>query len=215
MAAKKKRKGPKTIPAAQRQTNRGDGLTDLQRAVLDRWLLDQTQSHAACYRHVRPNVSANTAKARAHELWGLPKAQAYIAARREAMAKNLNVTPEKVIAGLAAIAFVPTRRFTEWGADGVVIHSSDDIPGEFMNAVAEVAEVPGKDGKTRVKVKFHDRRAALVDLAKYLDLFGEELPKEPAAADQPPEGKVRITADMDPEEATRIYLEMIRPGTGG
>lgn len=110
-------------------------------------------------------------------------------------AERAGVTVEKVVRELAKIGFSDIRKVVHWtgsevadeqdGDDGegglprIVVHaanivrliSSDDIDDDTAAAVAEVSQT--KEGA--LKVKLHDKRAALVDLGRHLGMFKDKV----------------------------------------
>ena len=53
--------------------------------------------------------------------------------------------------------------------DTISLVNSDDLDEDTAAAISEVART--KEG---VRIKFHDKRAALVDLGRYLNMFAED-----------------------------------------
>lgn len=107
-------------------------------------------------------------------------------------ADKAEVTQAMVIRELARIGFSDIRKAVKWngqlireednpeGGDVLVIKEtrnnlvllvdSDDIDDDTAAAISEISQ----NATGGVKVKFHDKRAALVDLGKHLGLFKEE-----------------------------------------
>jgi phage terminase small subunit len=107
---------------------------------------------------------------------------------KEAADKN-GVTIEKIVAELARIGFSDIRKAVRWhsslvqeednpdGGDVLVIKNivtntveiigSDEIDDATAAAIAEISQ----NEKGGVKIKLHDKRAALVDLGKHLGMF--------------------------------------------
>ena len=105
-------------------------------------------------------------------------------------AARAEVTVERVVRELAKIGFSDVRKIVEWtgseiqdedeGEDGqprVVVRAanivrligSEDVDDDTAAAIAEISQ--SKEGA--LKVKLHDKRAALVDLGKHLGMFVE------------------------------------------
>ena len=105
-----------------------------------------------------------------------------------ALSEKAGVTAEMVIGELAKIGFADIRKAMKWGATVIVLgvdrdgneieeaHTpmalipSDEIDDATAAAIAEVSI--GKDGQ--MKLKMHDKRAALVDLGRHLGMFETE-----------------------------------------
>ena len=106
---------------------------------------------------------------------------------REAAAKRNAITVDRVARELARIAFLDVRKAVQWGEtvavrsfdkdgsevltvqDTISLVNSDDLDEDTAAAISEVART--KEG---VRIKFHDKRAALVDLGRYLNMFAED-----------------------------------------
>lgn len=89
---------------------------------------------------------------------------------QEEAAKATGVTVQRVVAELAKIGFSDTRAALSWGPDGVLLKSSADLTADEAAAVAEVHQT--KDG---IRIKLHDKQAALVNLGKHLGMFSDKL----------------------------------------
>jgi phage terminase small subunit len=107
---------------------------------------------------------------------------------KEAADKN-GVTIERIVAELAKIGFSDIRKAVRWkssliqeedtpdGGDVLVIKNivtntveiigSDEIDDATAAAISEISQ----NEKGGVKIKLHDKRAALVDLGKHLGMF--------------------------------------------
>jgi phage terminase small subunit len=82
---------------------------------------------------------------------------------REARLGVQQATEEKIIDVLAAIAFFDPRSIIQWGADGKAsVTMSTDLSLDAVYGIREIL-VLGDGG---IRFKFHDRRAALMDLAR-------------------------------------------------
>ena len=92
-----------------------------------------------------------------------------VQARRRADAR---VRADRVIAELAGIAFSDIRDFAEFDDKGVRLKPSHAIGGDAARAIAEIRSHPGAEGP-RIVVKLHDKRQALVALARHLGLFSQ------------------------------------------
>lgn len=110
-------------------------------------------------------------------------------------AERAEVTVERVVRELAKIGFSDIRKVVKWsgselldevdGKDGeggepqlivraanlVCLVNSEDIDDETAGCISEVSQ--SKEGA--LKVKLHDKRAALVDLGKHLGMFKERV----------------------------------------
>lgn len=99
-------------------------------------------------------------------------------------AERAEVTVERVVRELAKIGFSDIRNVVNWGdavgvkdletgevmiTNGVALVSASDLDGDAAACIAEISQT--REGV--MKVKLHDKRAALVDLGKHLGMFVE------------------------------------------
>lgn len=99
-----------------------------------------------------------------------PAVRAEIERRQAEVAKKYDVTFERVVRELAAIAFTPFGDLAEWGPDGVTLKAKDKLSDEALRSVAEVSETVTEKGGS-LKIRQHDKIAALEKLAKHVGLF--------------------------------------------
>lgn len=92
---------PKAAPRARAPKR----ISDSQRDVVEAYLADPARNKSAAYRKVHQNVSTGAAWSKGYQMFLLPHVQAYLEKRQKEIAATLRVTPEKVIAGVAEIAF--------------------------------------------------------------------------------------------------------------
>jgi phage terminase small subunit len=122
-----------------------------------------------------------------------------IAARVEeilaAAGTRVEITQARVLAELGKIGFSDIRRAVKWYSQANIA-AVDDVEGEIEDgtirmAVANQVELVSSDeidddtaaaisevsmsDKGTIKVKFHDKRAALVDIGKHLGMFRERV----------------------------------------
>ncbi len=139
------------------------------------------------YRAVYPSIkSDDVAGAAAARLLGNVRVQARIAEIMRAGAERAEVTVEQVVRELKLLGFSDIRKVVSWrnelvtrtekGEDGepvmvlmprVTIVDADKISDEAAAAVAEVSQTV--NGALRVKL--HDKHAALVSIGKHLGMF--------------------------------------------
>lgn len=94
------------------------------------------------------------------------------------IAKRYEVTAENVIGELAKLGFSNMEDYVRINAQGDPYLDLSNVERDQMAAVTEVTtkqykEGRGEDGETVIetKIKIADKRAALVDLGKHLELF--------------------------------------------
>jgi phage terminase small subunit len=84
-------------------------------------------------------------------------------------AERAGVTIDRVIAEMAKIGFSDIRKAVSWDGNRVEMLQSHAIDDDTAGAIAEVAKT--KDG---VRIKFHDKASALLNLGKHLGMFREQ-----------------------------------------
>lgn len=108
----------------------------------------------------------------------------------------------RVAAELERIAFADAGKFMEWGPDGVTLVASDGMDEAQRRAVAEVSETrPGVAGGGTVRIKLHDKVAALRLLGQSCNLFASRV--EVTGRDG---GAVEYHHSWDPESAVAEAL---------
>ena len=127
----------------------------------------------------------DVAKVCASQLLTNPNVSGRIDELRVKLADEFGVTQKNVVRELAKMAFSDIRSVVKWG-DGVAVKDQDTgklivvndvvlIGSEHLDdmaagGVAEVSQSPNGG----LRVKMHDKRAALVDLGKHLGLFDSD-----------------------------------------
>lgn len=164
------------------------GLTPKQQRFVEEYLVDLNATQAA----IRAGYSPDTARAIGCENLTKPDIAAAIDEAQAKRSMRTNITQDQVLRELARIGFVDIRKVVTWtnGAQGfdedraeetgevrisvanfVALTPSDQIDVETAAAIAEVSQT--KDGA--LKVKMHDKRAALVDLGRHLGMFKDRV----------------------------------------
>jgi phage terminase small subunit len=162
-----------------------DGLTDRQRVFVEEYLVDLNGTQAA----IRAGYSPDSARSIASENLTKPNIAAAVDA---ALAERPGVTRARIVDELAAIAFSDIRKVVSWrpemtvieaeeGAEGeeggravvsrVTVVDSATLEPETAAAVAEVSQ--GATGA--LKVKMHDKSAALEKLGRTLGMFKDRV----------------------------------------
>ena len=97
---------------------------------------------------------------------------AYLAERQKALQRRTEVTQERVIGELAAIAFADVADYVqiinEDGFPMVQLTPTKDIPANKRAAIASI-----KQGNNGIEVKLHNKLDALDKLGRHLGLFKE------------------------------------------
>ena len=129
---------------------------------------------------------ASNGKAKPHVYSAILKAM-------EAREKRTNITADRVLTELAKIGFSDIRKAVKWqssliteednpdGGDVLVVKTvvtnnvqlvaSEDLDADTAACIAEVSQ----NASGGMKIKLHDKRAALVDIGRHLGMFKEKL----------------------------------------
>lgn len=125
--------------------------------------------------YAHPGVQATRVFAR-------PRVQKEIEQRRGRMARTLQVTEKRVVQELANIGFANFGDLIEVQQDGSAWLDMRKLTPNQRIAVAEFTveeftEGRGLDARDvrKVKLKFHDKHAALVSLARHLGMFNDQV----------------------------------------
>jgi phage terminase small subunit len=118
-----------------------------------------------------------------------PHVRAAIQYLMKKVAERIEVTADRILQGLAAIAFTNMKDVASWGPGGVVVKESDSLSLRASTAIAEAFDTP-KRGRG---VKLHDKLAALKLLGEHLGIFGKD-----ASAPQTP--VIKVYAGIDPSK---------------
>jgi len=164
-------------------------LTAKQRAFVREYLIDLNATQAA----IRAGYSSDTAGAIGAENLKKPQIEAAISAAMNLRAERTDITADRVLKELAKIGFADIRKAIRWesalvteednpdGGDIAVIKrivtnqvqlvSSDDIDDDTAAAISEISQ----NTNGGIKLKLHDKKAALVDLGRHLGLFTDNV----------------------------------------
>lgn len=104
-----------------------------------------------------------------------PHIQARIAEMKSALVVRTTITQQKVLEELAKIGFANYGDFIEIDEEGRTTVDVKKLTKDQLAAISEMQVDTTKDGRQRVRVKLHDKRAALMDIGKHLGMFREKL----------------------------------------
>jgi phage terminase small subunit len=163
-----------------------------ERRFVSEYLIDLDPCRAA----LAAGYSASMAKSKAYQWVSNSKTKPLVfAAIQNAMkarAERTEITADRVLKELGRIGFSDIRKAVKWhsalvteednpdGGDIAVVKrivtnqveiiASEDIDGETAAAISEISQ----NTSGGLKIKFHDKRAALVDIGKHLGMFVEK-----------------------------------------
>jgi phage terminase small subunit len=101
---------------------------------------------------------------------GYPEVAAAIRTEMAERAQRTGITPERVIAEYARIAFADMGNIAaDWDAEKVLYTPSSELSDEAAAIIAYIAELAGAEGH-RLEVKTFDKRRALESLARIFGL---------------------------------------------
>ena len=152
-------------------------LNNKQRRFVDEYLIDLNATQAA----IRAGYSAKTAGQIGDENLKKPEIKQAVADRMKDRETRTEITQDMVLRELAKIGFADILKAVKWGADlpvvnpdtgevlianGVILVSSEQLDDDTAAAVSEISQTA-----QGVKIKMHDKKAALVDIGKHLGMF--------------------------------------------
>lgn len=91
--------------------------------------------------------------------------------------KRLEISADRVLQELAAVAFSDLRHFVSWGPGSVELKRCEDLPEEQAAAVAEVVQTQTETGGT-TRLKLHSKVNALDKLCRHLGLYQQADPDQ-------------------------------------
>ena len=145
-------------------------LTSKQRRFAEEYCIDLNA--AAAYLRAGYTASGNSAEAAASRLLSNVKVQSIIQQKQREIAGRCEVTAEKVIREVSAVAFSDVRKL--FNPDGSLkqVHELDDATAAAIAAI----EV---DASGVRKIKVWDKNSAHERLCKHLGLFREDNSQKP------------------------------------
>lgn len=157
-------------------------MTDKQKIFADEYLIDLNATRA--YRKAYPNCKKDSsADAAARKLLGNTRIQKYISERMEERQKRTEVTQDRVVEELAAIAFSKATDYVEIRSNGVagmvIIKPTSELSDTQVRAIAGI-----KEGANGIEIKLNDKEKALELLGRHLGMWNDKLDiKTPAIDD--------------------------------
>jgi len=158
-------------------------LTAKQQRFVEEYLVDLNATQAA----IRAGYAEKRADAIGYENLRKPEIAEAVSSAMKAREERTQITQDMVLRELAKIGFSDIRKVVRWGNteirlndgsdDGLVevyhglaLTAADEIDDDTAAAIAEISQ--GKEG---LRVKFHDKKGALVDIGKHLGMFKEKV----------------------------------------
>ena len=158
-------------------------LTPKQELFVREYLVDRNATQAA----IRAGYSEKSAHDQGSRLLKHVEVQAALRARGAEALARLEVTEERTMQELAAVAFSNIKDYLKWDKDGdLVVKDSADIPDALAAAIEsveeQVIESKNKDGsrsyiRTKRKIKLYPKLPALQLISEYQGLTDSMAPK--------------------------------------
>lgn len=144
-------------------------MTEKQKIFADEYLIDlnATRAYKVAYPRVKNDETAAAAAAR---LLKNVKVVTYIEKRMQDRQKRTEVTQDRVIEELAAIAFARATDFAQIVNGNVVLTDTADLTESQIKAIAGI-----KEGKNGIELKLNDKEKALELLGRHLGMFKDRI----------------------------------------
>lgn len=144
-------------------------MTEKQKIFADEYLIDLNATRA--YRVAYPSVKKEETAAQAgSRMLRNVKVAAYIRKRMEERQKRTEITQDRVLEELAAIAFAKATDYAEIKGECVKVKDTKSLTEQQIRAIAGI-----KEGKFGVELKLNDKEKALELLGRHLGMFKDKL----------------------------------------
>lgn len=193
-------------------------LSPKQQQFCREYIIDLNATQAA----IRAGYAKSGAHVTGHRLLSDAKIADCVAELQQKRSARTEITADRVLAELAKIGFSDIRNVVAWqpnatgmteDEDGeqrivtnneVTLIASTEISDDTAASIAEISQ----SAQGALKIKLHDKRAALVDLGRHLGMFKERVEHSG------PEGGPIEVKDVSPRElvANRIAGIIARKG---
>ena len=144
-------------------------MTEKQKIFADEYLIDLNATRA--YRVAYPSVKKDETAAQAgSRMLRNVKVAEYIQERMEERQKRTEITQDRVLEELAAIAFARAADFAEVKDGFVIIKDTAGLSEQQIKAIAGI-----KEGKFGIELKLNDKEKALELLGRHLGMFKDKV----------------------------------------
>jgi phage terminase small subunit len=165
-------------------------MTPKQQRFVEEYLIDLKAGPA--YRRAGYKGDDNVCAVEGHRLLSNPKIAAAIERAMAKRSARTEITQDRVLEELARIGFADMRKLLRWtgnlprmdeasaeesgeveitAANFVQLFDSDELDDDVAACVSEISQT--KDGA--LKVKLHDKQAALVAIGRHLGMFKDRV----------------------------------------
>lgn len=160
-----------TQPKPANNGANGDiSLTPKQEAFVKEYLVDLNATQAA----IRAGYSETSAGVVGSQNLRKPNIEKAIEHEMNQRQERTKVNQDKVIKELAKLAFSNMKSFMRWGPNSVTILHSDQLSDDDAACVSEITQTANANGGT-IRLKLHDKRAALELLGRHLGMFSDTI----------------------------------------
>lgn len=185
-------------------------LTGKQQLFVAEYLVDLNATQAA----IRAGYKENRAYAMGHENLKKPEIAAAIQEAMAARSERTEITSDMVLRELAKLGFANMADYMKCTADGDPYLDFSQLTRDQAAALIEVTVEDFVDGRgedarsvRKVKFKLADKRAALVDIGRHLNMFIER--KEITGKDGGPIQTKTEATFIDSIQAAQAYQDFI------
>ena len=144
-------------------------MTEKQKIFADEYLIDlnATRAYKVAYPKVKTDKTAAQAGSR---MLRNVKVERYIQERMQARQERTEITQDRVLEELAAIAFARTTDYAEVKDGRVLLKNTENLNEQQIRAIAGI-----KDGKYGIEIKLNDKEKALELLGRHLGMFKDKV----------------------------------------
>ena len=144
-------------------------MTKKQKIFADEYLIDLNATRA--YKAAYPSVKKEeTARANGSRLLTNANVSKYIAERMQDRQKRTEITQDRVLEELAAIAFAMLTDYAEVKDGKVILKNTENLTEQQIRAIAGI-----KDRKYGIEIKLNDKEKALELLGRHLGMFKDRV----------------------------------------
>ena len=144
-------------------------MTKKQKIFADEYLIDLNATRA--YKAAYPSLKKEEAAAvNGSKLLRNTKVAVYIQERMQERQRRTEITQDRVLKELAAIAFAKATDYAEVKDGQVIIKDTANLDEQQIRAIAGI-----KEGRFGVEVKLNNKEQALELLGRHLGMFTDKL----------------------------------------
>jgi phage terminase small subunit len=147
-------------------------LTPKQRLFCE-YYIELRCNGTQAYKKVFNPKSEATAMSNAYRLLKNKHVSAYVKKLQKEVIKKVEISREQIISEYVKLAFSNITDFIEFDDQKVKVKPSKELSPGKLSAISEVVKVAGKNGNY-VKLKLHDKKAALDSLSKIFGYFAPD-----------------------------------------